>query len=331
MIKEDKFSYRLSNSEDTIKIVDLLKICLGDNGKRTVEYWNWKHYQNPFGKSYVMLALDNDRLVGVRSFMKWDWKMNGQIYKCARCVDTVVHPNYRRMGLFSKLTKHGLEIMKKQDVSFIFNTPNKNSVEGYLKMGWEKFGRTGLKIKVNNIFKSIYFRLNNNNFNTGLILENHQLSRLSKISLESFLKKSLTNENVLATKATSEYLFWRYSSVPTFNYGVFIDPNDKFLIFFRLNKKGRFRELRLCDIVLKSEDYIAINIAIKQLMNDYGVDIASLTGDNDIFFKSIAKKVGFIDAGFRGLLLVLKDVNLSIDNFLNREYWGYTAGDIELF
>ena len=331
MIQKDGFIYRLSSDHDTPAIVELLKICLGDNDNRSNEYWDWKHNNNPFGESFVMLAFDKELLIGIRSFMRWDWLKKNNVYKCVRCVDTAVHPDYRRRGLFSKMTLKGLEIMKEEGVDFVFNTPNSKSLPGNLKMGWKEYGNTGLKVRINNLLKSLYYRAAKSEFSTDLIDEEHLISNLSTNYLDDFLSQSIQDENVLRKRISSEYLIWRYLDVPTHKYGIFIDPQDRFLIFFRLNKRGKIRELRLCDIIVKTIDEKTIKKAIKQLMNQYCVDLATLTGDNDFIFKSLANKLGFVSVGNRGLTMVLREVNTPIDKFLNRENWGYTSGDIELF
>lgn len=331
MIKKENFTYRLSNDKDTPEIVELLKICLGDNDNRTNEYWEWKHNNNPFGKSFVMLAFDKDLLIGVRSFMRWEWSKKSYIYKCVRCVDTVVHPNYRRRGLFSEMTMYGLKILKEEKVDFIFNTPNSNSLPGNLKMGWKEYGKTGLKVRINNIANSLYYRAAKKEFDVDEIDKVHYVKNLSKEYLHMFLSKLITDDQVLRKNISSDYFIWRYLDVPTHKYGVFIDSQDRFLIFFRLNKRGKMRELRICDIIMKSVDEKAIKKAVKLLMNQYYVDLATLTGDNDFTFKSLANKVGFVSVGNRGLTMVLREVNTPIDKFLNRDCWGYTSGDIELF
>jgi hypothetical protein len=278
-----------------------------------------------------MLAFDKDLLIGVRSFMRWEWSKKSYIYKCVRCVDTVVHPNYRRRGLFSIMTLKGLEIMKNEGVDFVFNTPNSKSLPGNLKMGWKEYGNTGLKVRINNLVKSLYYRVAKSEFSADLINEEHILNNLSTNYLADFISQSIQDESVLRKRISSDYLIWRYLDVPTHKYGVFIDSQDRFLIFFRLNKRGKMRELRICDIIMKSVDEKAIKKAIKLLMNQYYVDLATLTGDNDFTFKSLANKVGFVSVGNRGLTMVLREVNTPIDKFLNRDCWGYTSGDIELF
>ena len=46
--------------------------------QRNTEFWQWKHFINPFGRSYLLIAC-YDKVIGLRAFMKWQFKLNGQI------------------------------------------------------------------------------------------------------------------------------------------------------------------------------------------------------------------------------------------------------------
>ncbi|WP_170106671.1 GNAT family N-acetyltransferase [Christiangramia gaetbulicola] len=106
----------------------------------TIKLFKWKHLENPFGKSYGLLAFDGTEIIGLRMFMFWKfWEPSEEnLILALRPVDTVVDKNYRGQGIFKRLTLMGLEKFN-GDHSFIFNTPNKNSLPGLLKMGWEKY------------------------------------------------------------------------------------------------------------------------------------------------------------------------------------------------
>jgi len=65
---------RFATAADTEGIIDLLKDSLGESTiPKSVELWNWKHQQSPFGPSYVMVAEEEGKIIGVRAFMQWKW------------------------------------------------------------------------------------------------------------------------------------------------------------------------------------------------------------------------------------------------------------------
>ena len=76
---------RLAKIEDTNAIVQLLKESLGEKLlKKSTSIWNFKHHQNPFGESLVLLAEENNQIIGVRAFMKWQWQDDGGEMAAAR-------------------------------------------------------------------------------------------------------------------------------------------------------------------------------------------------------------------------------------------------------
>jgi predicted N-acetyltransferase YhbS len=68
--------------------------------------------QNPAGSSFVLVAEEDSKLVGLRIFMLWDIQIGGTTYKALRPVDTAVHKDYQGKGLFKKLTLQGLEMFR---------------------------------------------------------------------------------------------------------------------------------------------------------------------------------------------------------------------------
>src|SRR5687767_10160893 len=129
---------RKAEESDIPKIISLLKASLGESLlPKSEAYWKWKHVNNAFGKSPVLLAEEEGICVGVRAFMRWQWKMQGKSLEAVRAVDTATHPDYQGKGIFSKLTTTLLDVCKESQWHLVFNTPNEKSLPGYLKMGWK--------------------------------------------------------------------------------------------------------------------------------------------------------------------------------------------------
>lgn len=123
----------LNFDQDISHILNLTKEHLDDSFSK--DFFFWKHIENPFGISYAMGAWDSNKLVGLRMFMCWEFVgKNQKIIKSIRPVDTVTHKDYRGKGIFKTLTLEGLELFK-GEYEIVFNTPNQNSLPGYLKMG----------------------------------------------------------------------------------------------------------------------------------------------------------------------------------------------------
>jgi hypothetical protein len=177
----------------------------------TVDYLVWKHVQNPAGKSFVLIAEEDSRLVGLRIFMLWDFHINGRAYKALRPVDTAVHKDYQGKGLFKKLTLQGLDMMK-GNFDFIFNTPNNNSLPGYLKMGWTKIDSEA----------AFYF--------TPVIPLPKKTSFVEDRKLDS-------------SEKVTDFIKWRYSS-SRYKWATFSDHS---MIIYRIEKRRFFNLVVIVD------------------------------------------------------------------------------------
>ena len=74
-------------------------------------------------------------LIGVRLFLPWRFRQGQSVYRALRPCDTVTVPRARGMGVFRSLTETAMNAVG-DDIDFYFNTPNRQSRPGYLKMGY---------------------------------------------------------------------------------------------------------------------------------------------------------------------------------------------------
>src|SRR5438094_4564032 len=103
---------RPASAEDLQGILELCRRALGwsDVSSRFLE---WKHLESPFGPSVMWIAVDDERVVGFRAFLRWELVgADGRIVRSARAVDTATDPDYRRRGLFRSLTLDALETLR---------------------------------------------------------------------------------------------------------------------------------------------------------------------------------------------------------------------------
>jgi GNAT superfamily N-acetyltransferase len=115
--------------EDRPAILALLTKSLGwHDDPRYQALFEWKHDQNPFGRSPMWVACDGDRVVALRVFMRWQFRRGNETLRAVRAVDTATDPEYQGKGLFTALTLHGLDELRADGVDFVFNTPNAQSL-----------------------------------------------------------------------------------------------------------------------------------------------------------------------------------------------------------
>jgi GNAT superfamily N-acetyltransferase len=202
---------------DIPTIVDLLKHSLGESlMPKSERYWRWKHVDNPFGVSPVLLCWEEGKLIGVRAFMRWEWRNDGQVYRALRAVDTATHPDHQGKGIFKKLTLSLIDYCKRHGDHFIFNTPNQQSRPGYLKMGWVEAGKLPVWINPQRPLNMLW------NYVSNKTRGDQQAGAieyyLKHPGLEALLEFHYQQSKTIVTRVSKEYLKWRYLSVPVTTY-----------------------------------------------------------------------------------------------------------------
>ncbi len=139
---------RPATAADRGQVLALLGRSLGSDGDpRYPALFAWKHDENVFGPSPMWVATDAGRVVAFRAFMRWEFERGGRVLRAVRAVDTATDPDYQGKGLFTTLTMHGLDEVRADGVDFVFNTPNSQSLPGYLKMGWREVGHVPAAVR----------------------------------------------------------------------------------------------------------------------------------------------------------------------------------------
>lgn len=109
-----------------------------------------------------------------------------------------------------------IEIAKRNGDRFIFNTPNNQSLPGYLKMDWVEVGHVNIRIHFSNPLNWFNNKVEFYTLNNGCVED--QLFKL--VANYNALK---VEENNLFTLKSPEYLLWRYENNPLQKYEVVAD------------------------------------------------------------------------------------------------------------
>jgi GNAT superfamily N-acetyltransferase len=311
----------------------LLAICLGNEIPRTQEFWEWKHEKNPFGTSPALVADHDGQLVGLRTFLRWAWQSGSTPISAARAVDTVTHPDWQGRNIFRTLTTTLLEDLRNQQVAFIFNTPNRFSLPGYLKMGWQPVTRVPLWFRPLRPFRSVL----------GLIGSHPRIIEQETSSISSVLEKpsieqclqSVLRDVRMHTNRSIPYLKWRYSDIPGFRYFARFhrDAEDSALLIYRLRTRGKFIELSLSE-VLVTESNKGIEIGrtlLKEILRDSNADYAIGIAATNTPEKNVLKRAGFFPLGKFGPIVTVKQLNDLPFHVFDWSNWRCSIGDLEIF
>lgn len=220
---------------DLPEVLDVMRAALGETAllERTPELFAWKHFDNPFGRSLVLVADAGDRIAGLRAFMRWRLVTpSGRQLSCVRAVDTATHPDFHRRGIFRRLTLEAVDAARADGVDLIFNTPNPKSRRGYLSMGWADVGPVGVMIRPH----LRWLRRGDHAIDTG---------RLEPVP--EGVDGADRAPRGLRTPRSATYLEWRFRRHPTARY--FCHRDSGALAMVRPNVRNGRREMVVSDVI----------------------------------------------------------------------------------
>lgn len=107
--------------------------------RHTPEWFEWRFLDTPYLDHVpVFVATADGDVVATRPFFAFRMAVEGTDQLALLTVDTMVHPDHRRRGLFSTLTERAIEYYTPREPSFVFNQPNARSRPGFLRLGWRE-------------------------------------------------------------------------------------------------------------------------------------------------------------------------------------------------
>lgn len=316
---------RTATPADMPQMIELLRQSLGEGTvPKSAAYFNWKHYQNPFGNSLVLLAIEEGRIVGLRAFMRWCWVSKGNQLEAVRAVDTATHPDYQGKGIFKQLTLQAAEICKQDGVALVYNTPNTQSMPGYLKMGWHKTGKMPLYVGPG----SLVPRLFSEKAVDKIVAAYDAGMAFSKLSDNWQLSES---QQVLHTPVNKDYLLWRYQNCPIVKYGAIVEPGQ-FGLVFRIKKLNRLVELRICELWTEQKGmHKKARQAYRKLLRMVRPVMVSCA-ESPLFDSPKKRPLGLLGPFKKGPETTIKPLAKDkLNNFEGFVQWQPSVGTMELF
>jgi GNAT superfamily N-acetyltransferase len=293
--------------EDEDGVLALLASTLGwvpDGHHR--ELFRWKHRANPFGRSRAWVAVAPGRgddggdgrgqVVGFRSFLRWEFQgpgLPGGVVSAVRAVDTATHPDHQGRGIFSRLTRHGVEALLEDGVGFVFNTPNDQSRPGYLKMGWQDVGRLPVGVRPRSLggaWRMARARTPAELWSTPCdagVPVSEALADTAGVAalLGSLRAPGPVSGEGLTTRRTVEHLRWRYGGFPALGYRAHLvgAGGAEGLVLYRLRRRGPALEAAVVEVLLPGDSSrraarAALRDALRRSGADYAITIGTPPG-----------------------------------------------------
>ncbi len=331
---------RRGAEEDTTEILTLMRASLGDEVPHSRAFWRWKHEENPFGASPVLVAEANGKVVGLRAFMRWHLRSGRQTVPAVRAVDAVTHPDWRGQGIFTRLTLRLIEEMQEEGVAFVFSTPNDRSRPGHLKMGWTLVKKASQWIRPISISRMAQALAHSEI--AGPASPSMSLSTVEELlaapQFDAFLQRCAPDDPQYTTLLTGKYIRWRYAHMPGVSYHAAwrLDGDTGSVLIFRFRETGRgLRALILSEVLIGSsrrEQSIAKRL-LGSLFRESNADYVLAKEARSLSILRILAACGFLPIPRMGPHFTVRSLNVPANtpDPHRRSNWRHSIGDLELF
>jgi GNAT superfamily N-acetyltransferase len=328
---------------DQSAVLDLLRTSLGGGptGERDPAFFDWKHRHSPFGPSFMLVAESQGSVVGLRAFMRWRFETGSRAFSAVRAVDTATHPDHQGRGIFSRLTREALDVLR-SDVDFVFNTPNGNSLPGYLKMGWRQVGRIPISIRVR---RPVRFVRRAREATTAIanapdrpmpsvIAMRADVIRERAADVGKLLESARDTSGRLSTPRDTAYFEWRYADAPGLGYHVVFDDASTELLgmaVFRVRPRGSTWETTIAEMVTSPGDVGSAARLLRAAARAARVDHVACHFSPGSTSARAGMRSMFVRAP-RGMTFVVNTLTEALDPDPQRlESWALSLGDVEVF
>jgi hypothetical protein len=304
--------------------------------------WHWKHVENPFGASRVLVAVQRDRVIGANAMMSWRVRRGGEHLAAMRSVDLATERAFQRSGVASEIAVRGFVELRAMGQPVGFYTPNASSFRLANRDGRRAAGALAPQVLVKRPLRALraWWRARRNpEAERGAealsalrrdAMPAESLLRDERKSVESLLEADAARDTSHFRSAhTWESLCWRYAQHPELRYWAVAAQRggqlDGLLIFRPEDHYGA-RRIALEDLWLRRDDEATLRALRSELAAVTSADLVQAH-----FPSAIARSLLGAGPRFRGkghqLVIRVMDPALADAPFA-RESWRLTLGDL---
>jgi hypothetical protein len=131
------FIFRRCDFDSPEELSEIYRLCFGTTP--SPHYFKWKYVDNPAGRAIAFVAIHNNTVAGFYGVIPEFFMINGKVQTIYQSMDTMTHPQYRRMGLFAKLANMTYDYIRQKDGQLhLIGFPGEMSFSGFVdKLHWQ--------------------------------------------------------------------------------------------------------------------------------------------------------------------------------------------------
>jgi GNAT superfamily N-acetyltransferase len=320
-VSGDELQVRQAADDDLPQILEVLQSSLGwVPDEQYADFYRWKHHENPFGRSPAWVAVDGERIVGLRIWLRWRFTQAGRTWSAVRAVDTATHPDYQGRGIFKRLTTSSLEVLRDEGVAHVFNTPNEQSRPGYLKMGWEQVGKLPVGVRFRSPLSAasaVRARVPADKWSLPTDVASSAEDVLADDAEVATLIEALPSDRI-RTDLDVDVLRWRYGFGPLHYRGL---REAGGIALFRLRRRGPATEC-VVGHLLAPDEQVAGRLLRRIAKVSRADQVLQITDRPHL-------RGGFLPLPGGGPIFTWRELNDT--QMPQLDQWDLTMGDIELF
>ena len=223
--------------------------------------WQWQFRRNPAGEAFCALAEDHGRIVGQYAVIPTRFSVQGTQTRFALSCDTMIHPDYRRQGLFTALAREVYQrIESEARITTVWGFPNKASLPGFTRhLNWRLLTVFPLRLAPLRPLAMLRARLGlkkgagkmpagRKEASPAAVfadIPGIEVKPITRFDEESdALWNRCQNLAPVVQVRDAAYLNWRYKGVPEFGYRPFVVRSDRrllgYLVIRTLTLMGHF-------------------------------------------------------------------------------------------
>lgn len=333
----------------------------GLNPTRSIhkDYYKWKILNNPYCLGHIELELIENLVTGSASITPKKIAVLGEILLAAEIGDTFTHPEYRRMGIFSRVVKKCTEYANSVGVQIIYGKPNDQSLPGYQwKLGYPPCEHVTVKHMYKYLCASPLENKIKRRFGWDCPAKVISYAHFYFLSVISFIRKkhnmfeSLPIEILpimrfekkldgLWGAKREEYAFFTIRDEVYFNWRFLSNPDDYIVlaamanteivgcIVLKISGNGDFRTGSICDFITyqdRMDVFIHLLRAAELLFRQAGVcSIELVCSSNSPYYESIRHFGYFIKSNRPIIVFLGTDIGKQLH--ASNKKWHFTIAD----
>ena len=137
----NSFQIRDYREGDEKQILNLRQTVFGDLDPVRLKKstWLWQFRHNPAGEAFCSLAEDRGIIVGQYTVIPTRFSVQGDETLFALSCDTMIHPEYRKQGMFTALARKAYRLIEsRHGIRTVWGFPNEISLPGFTRrLDWK--------------------------------------------------------------------------------------------------------------------------------------------------------------------------------------------------